>query len=340
MDFTFSDQQDLAVYYDAFVPNSNSFPVPARFTSQQSRSILNDARGRSCAIERFTVPATSIPIRNYNTVDYVITFRYNGVDYSSVVPYISFNLLDPTVALYSIFQFLNMVNDALSALYIASLATLADPLFPGGGEPFLTFDNTTRMFSIYFLNGSWTSDNVNGATLFFSDVLYQMFYGLPAKKTNILPPTNLVWQMISSNFKGINVVTINAKNYNKMDQNFSSLWSWPDVVGVVIVSNSPTTKLEYVNNPNTLNSLDNQRAILTNFEAIVTNNFLTESVYQYQPQGGLRFMDLIGENFINLLDFQVFYKNKQGLLFPLLINANSYFSFRLKFVKKNKLVFN
>lgn len=170
--------------------------------------------------------------------------------------------------------------------------------------------------------------------------------GVPALTTIIAsdPTTQTATMSANALVTGESILTANSVSFTAIynTQESSSLWAWSPLQKIVITTNGIPINNQILQQSNLAGNYTQQNSginvykpVMIDFEPIVAKQDYTP--YQYYPQGPWRFVSLIGDQPLRLIDLQIYWLDFYGNLNPLLIPPNSKASLLLAFVRKDKL---
>ena len=313
----------------------------------------------------FAVPVTSVTAITILNTPYTI-FMIHGAT-SFIV-----DLLPPAPVtingnlytfIYSYQEFLTILNRALLVCYNA--LKVLDPTTLGTHSPFMTFDPTTNLFTLQADQAAWFPNVIAGNILSFSTVLRNLFdglstFGVPSQAV-LNDPTSFYVMRIQNVGNNAFTVTLDPQGagpYNTfaMVSAFSTLYSWSHFEGLVFLSGTIPVQSEFLGaqfaigassldtlyssnyNSQTQGGLGTSvfQPILTDFDAPKNPTF-DKSPLQYIPQGEYRLVDLNGTTPLSRFDLQIYWKDRQNNLYPLLLSPYDYASIKILFRRKGAL---
>jgi hypothetical protein len=168
--------------------------------------------------------------------------------------------------------------------------------------------------------------------------------GIPSSTTITAYSANTATISNAATLTGTYPVTIFSAPYKayKMAQDSESLWTWSPLQRIVLTTGGIPVSNQILQ-PSALTSqttttgqgINVYRPVLTDFEPLVgTQNY---TPYQYYPQGPWRFVSLIGNSPLRLVDIQTSWVDRNGNFIPLVIPPNKKSSILLAFVRKDQL---
>lgn len=328
---------------------SNSFPAP----------VVDNAKNYEMAISSFATSCgiclpvwtpeivDNQPNPNLCTPSVTMTVNVGGTVYTQSMNmiYISENATaqaptNPTVLsndsqhyyyVYTISHVVYLFNNMLQACYNTIQTQIGDDFSFQNNCPFLTYDPSSGLFSLYFDQAE------NQFTLFFDNNLYNMFYSFYFINTN---------QLVVNNINGLNSVTIGTHTYTKVTQDFISTASWSPVQSLVFTTSLMPINAEITTLPNQfydeLNMSNNtqnplKQKIITDFNIPYDRATDARAYITYTPTV-LRWISLNSQGPINDIDIKLFFLDKNsGNLIPVQLPNNSSCKLKLQFKRINNL---
>jgi len=150
------------------------------------------------------------------------------------------------------------------------------------------------------------------------------------------PVSEIMWQNIDNQ-------TLSTTTPVTVSTDASPLPNWNQISSVVFTSNNlpvvpslTSTPKVYGNNTGfgSVSSGNNTTAIITDFTVSVGPNSLYVPVIDYLPQAEYRLNDMEGNKELTNLDIEVYWKDKYGNLYPLLIPSGGVANLKILFRKK------
>ncbi len=339
------------VYYNIHFANLTSIPLPARAVEQRSSPFLEKPNDYYVDVERFSINAKSIPLMiipssglgSYLTVSFWWGNVGNGtVNLNTLFPtsiYLNDNYLNKIYpyngyVVYTYNQILWMINQAIASLWRGEL-NYPDAI------PFILFNSATNKFDFY-MPQALIKGNAN-IYLEFSPALAALFDYVPfSEKLGNDSPTNQIdagTRYYAPPFYSTNTYT-DPKTNKEMIINSTEndpRWQWNNLERIVFTSNLPIAQ-DLTQCP-TCPISNTSSPILTDFDLPKDVDFRSGNIVQYYPQGPVRYVDVIGTFPLSFLEVSVSWEDKYGNIFPIYILPGDNFNLKLKFVKKNLVVF-
>jgi len=318
----------------------------ASFDENFSRPILMHPEEYYCAVARFSVPLSEIPIlkfpldvnQNNNLVSgLAIGIKTAGLTiFSQPVRFIAQNNVTLPVAggsapyftnlqalskAYDIFNvnaFLTMINTALAAAVTASAI--------GGTAPEYTWNPATQLMSLQCTAGFIAT----GATIFMNEGMQNYLAGFRTYQ-NFNNTINTYEHVLTP-------LPFGQTGPYTFDEDFTSISLWFDITKIVLTSSTLPVNQEIspVQDPTTglTQGTIGFTPILTDFLVALssTNDILTRATYTPDTY---RLIDMASTAPINKLNLQFFWVNKAGSFIPLEISSVQVATVKLYFGKKS-----
>lgn len=342
----------------------------ADYSVTKTVPILDKASDYYCSVIRFTIPLDNIPLLiapivpntnnlalSNNTI-MVINIFFGGIFYTSNVLYEptllnfpvvlqnqSVQVVTPYYYIFTYQKLINMFNNTLSVLWIASgLAAL----FPGILAPYYIFDPVTTLISIIVpkcftkitapaieipkLSQNIPATNyMNNFLLLFNgvdqpngnDLTYDFSGILPAPYAPEVnyPPPEFTYPV---------PFTPATTNYYKFTQDYPSIPYWSSVRRLILTSNIPI-------NPESITS-NTENATLNILSDFIIDTSLpgaSRSIAYYNPNPQYRLIDLNSDTPLQKLNIRIFWQDDQGNIYPLGLTVLQQASLKLLFVRKS-----
>ncbi len=275
-------------------------------------------------------------------------------------------VITPFYYMYSYQNLIDMINTALASAYVASGLSA---LFPGYLPPYFEFNPVTNLFSLIVPSffTSLTLPALFIPKIFINTALASFLTSFPLREAN--PSFQQFGAEFYINLPASNAtqyyppgVTIPATTvppalpttsyYHKYTQEYVVVEYWTSLRKIVIATNTIPVRNEYVPATNNLaNSVkvndvaniinSNQSGvnvsypILTDFVPNISLSGESRSIAYYVPSGQYRLIDLISTNPLQKIDIQLFWEDRDGNLYPLLISLFQRVDIKLAFLRKS-----
>ena len=350
------DNREDNVYFNINLVNNNPFSVPCQFTETLTNDIVGNTNDYYLSIIRFSIDGGSMPIFFFKDnvggqplSGYWITLSYLGVNYSLPVVYDSLYTPGATSppynrSVYFYQAFLHMINTTFANIFIANPG-----VFPiGSVAPYMLFDPTTGLISLYAQSLYYADTLANPITIFFNTRLFNIFDNFISAFFSEGSATYTDQQLIITDLHGSNSDLLDPTipaGYLKMTQEYQSLYHWWDVSLLSFKSTMLGVRPEYVPTANTTTSLSNNGAagsgipfqsVATDFIPDIASNdpagFRQSLVYL--PGAQYRLIDLININ-TKTVDLIISFKDRQSTEYQYFIPPNQSVTVKMIFVKKS-----
>lgn len=349
------------VYLNITIPNpiDNSNPYPqnkvAIYDETLSQAVLTNSSNYYASIIRFSLPIDSVPLfvmpinsspgqTNPNLTNLMI-----GIDTGvspAFIPHDKYIIYKPANDLpapvlsggatqfsfsqttdqyyfcYSIQLFINMINTALAAAFVAAGS-------PGGGlSPYYIFDSKTQLISV---------------------IVTAAFLGSKAKIY-----MNAALKVYLDSFTFTTVNNINTGSYRfvhdftalpfggtspyQFVEEYVSLDLWLDARKIIVTTNSIPIVLEssptYTPSSFNPNGLAAYSPIISDYILSFNNIADVSSVITYVPSAQYRLTDLSSNQEINRIQLQFWWLSESGIQYPIYITPGQAITLKLYFGKK------
>ena len=300
-------------------------------------TVINDGRTTVYTInihmESSSLTASYATPIIYNNDDYIIYHASSPNDY--------FN--NPYYWINSMQRFVDLLNTTITACFNDVKAQIISI----GGTftsacPFVLFDSTTELFTVYFDATSLPDGTGEQLTMTFNNHLQLLLRHFNYKQVNPQDATNSIgYQFTPFNNYGKNTYTYNAINYvyvtqeNKSIEYFSPVSSIVfssdqlPIVGDIITSNAKTiTDSLYA-----LSSIGAQERIITDIVVGMNSLYDYKQIITYIPTQ-YRWISMVGAD-VKKINLSVYWRNKyNALLYPVYISPIGFCSFKFVFKKR------
>jgi len=231
---------------------------------------------------------------------------------------------------YSYFAFL--VNNAISTAW--TQLKIDYPSLPSSIIPYIKFDPTTNLFSLYSPNNIFNQDLPSSVKLYFNGPLYTLFSYFPAYTVNLNSLT--LKQIVITNNNSV----VDSSGVNILTQESPSINLFSQIISIVITSQflpvirsqifRPT--IYYANEIASQNNNSQSQNILLEYS--LEDNIYYKNIV-YNPTAQYRVFELTGENPLFNLDFKFWYRTVYGTLEPIYLNSGTYLSLKIGFFRKD-----
>ena len=249
-------------------------------------------------------------------------------------------LQDNSTGYYDCFSyawFLKVINEAFDRC--VSNLNIAD-LVP----PRIFYDSASQLFVLSASSDFYNTESDPGAyyEIYMNKALYQLFSSIPAVNTSHLKENGLNFQIMTNNYDGFSITDVpnsngtTASSYMVYSE-YSTTQLWSPISSIVFVSsNIPVTATNTSNPILSRNGTIVDNSGLPNTRKIVTDLVASDSFKPnlvYTPSAEYRYLDMVGGSPMKDIDIQVYYQDKQGLLYPLKLSSGSSASVKILFTR-------
>jgi hypothetical protein len=330
----------------------------ASYSSTKNTALLDKASDYYCSIIRFVIPLRAVPLlimpvvpnSGYsNITTLIIGVSYLGIDYpqnvifvpdspSNVFPPVNQNqttqVITPYYYIYAYSAVISMINKSLHDAYVASGS-------PGGGDaPFFYYDPSTQLISLYvsqvFIN-SGAQIFINEYTSNYLDAFHFLYLGAnqPNGKDYVFILSNTTGNPSSiTPYKVIDPV-----GWLRFIQEYNVINYWESLRKVLITSNSLPIKSEYIQaqtgNGLLGNDVNATLNIITDFVPSLETAGQSRTNIYYYPTSQYRLVDMISDTPVYKVDFNLFWEDLNGNLYPIYIPVGQSASIKVGFFRKN-----
>jgi hypothetical protein len=351
------------VYFDVLLTNNiqnNSGPIPAYYSTSRTMPLIQDTTGYALSIIRFSMDTPYLPVfapqiqsnqSDINLTTYSITLSYTNsqnqtIYYQQYMEYIPqdksatlpsapnanpYGLQNNSTGYYWVYSYqylCYLVNNTFDMCY-ANLQTLAEEqnmTLPTNRIPVMSYNVSTQLASIG-IDGNY-GVNTGQIQIYFNNALFELFNSFPATYYNYNAKN------------GMNYIINNqlANNTLTLTQEISTIANWSPVRSIVFSTSllpiipSQMGLPSVYNNGIAINSSSNNNSfnVITD---LVADNFQFIPFIMYAPTSEYRFIDLLENQKISSLDVSVYWSDRFGSLYPMLLSSNSTLSMKFLFTK-------
>lgn len=346
------------IYYNVVIANNTQQPIQAKFNEVRNEGIVPIPENYSLIVTRFIVGTQTVPIffmpiapfpnLNPDLSTLSITLTYSGIDFQVFLIYSALNSFSPPnpptvdnpdwefAPYYGVFSFqqlLDMLNTALATAFTA--LKFFFPLAPPTQAPYFTFDPVTELISLFCQQ--LYDPVVAGAPtieIWLDSEMYSFFENFETFFAGYDQLAGKDYQFVIKNNN--NNIPASPMAYYEFKQEYRTLYNWTSFRNIVFLTGNVPVKYEYIPITNNLGSQvgDNYLPILTDFQAVDTSPSDYRGYVQYIPSGEYRRTDLKGTEPLKTFDISVFWEDKLGNLFPLLVPPLDSISIKMLFEHK------
>jgi len=347
------------IYYNVnFSPPPGASSGNMEYNIQLNSPLLQNPGDFSLAIVRFDLSLADVPYlifriqegltqANPNLGVYSFTLSYGGNDYTNYSIYDNaYHQLPIPIApiqneglqfvdyYYYIFEIPVMVDYLNRALAQSTIDLLAaNPVLAPLSTPYLKYNPETKLIDFYVPRKFETSN----IELWFNNATYKLLAGFKIfyssnftsqKRNRLIIESG---QEYSNGYTQFGLLPVVPPLWYIFKPDSPQIYSWSELQNIVI-----KTSLLPIRNEFSIVSGSTQltpEPILTDFSvpSNIDSNVLTIS---YANQGVYRYIDLLTENPLSQIDISVFWKDKKGILRPMIVYSSDKFSnMKLAFIR-------
>ena len=331
---TIQELPDDCIYYNLSLYNNTTEFIPANYSENLQYPILKNPNDYFLSIVRFSLPTQSVPIFTFKDNFYYVALNYLGNNYNAPLVYVNTDLLFPNGRdIYSYTAMIDLINTALTTVYNAMIS--ANPALIGLGltdAPYMTFDSNNFECSLYCMQ-LYETLNIG---IYMNNYLYYLFDNFFSIREGDGLLNKQDFKIVVKNLK--NNIPASPANYYKNTQEYSSIFSWSDVIGINFTSSLLPVNSEYIPSNNNLEQkgLVSSLQVLTDFEAVqnIGDPSGFRGIQQYQATK-YRLVNMTSNFPLRTVDLQITYKKKDGTTRPLFIPQGSILTVKIAFLKKD-----
>lgn len=294
------------------------------FDENRVDEILKNPSDYELTITRFSIPSIAIPILFDVPNRYQILIDFGGVQETAYVDFPSNTsstkpLYPPYFSVWSYNEIVDGINSALKTAH-DNMKTNT-PTFPPNTACKMTYDSTTKLFSLYATTG-YSAVNVK---VYFNNDLFQLMNSFQFKQTSFPPILPPYYQIVIKDNNN-NGSTYGGGGY-VMTQNFSTTQQMSTLNSLIFETNSVPVDPEFLGSQN-----NETRIVISDFyvERTVNDRYNLE----FSPKGALLYTNLVQKSPINRIDLKVSWIDNDGNVRNLIGDVNSPFDVKLLFRKK------
>lgn len=265
----------------------------------------------------------------------------------------------PYYYLYTYSHMMVLINETLAKAFLTMKS--AFPAIPQTEPPVFLYGATTQLISLYtqytYTNISTgqilpadplypsTSTTVPEIEIFASDKLFNTYIeaiavdffgrnntdGLDFRFRIIAYPLNVNAYVKKGDTMPIPPLT---PPYLRMIQEYKHLENWNSMIGLVFTSASLPIHYESVQSTETAGKVL-FTPVLTDFEPQLNDAGSARGIMQYFSRGIYRVINMSSNTPLTKIDFKVWWKDKQGNLYPLIITYGQELSVKMLFIRRD-----
>ena len=315
-------------------------------------SVLDDPSQYYCSILRFSMPLDTIPLflfpvnvnqANPDVSNLLIGIKYLGVSYPSYVIYTPNNNIpapvpvavvppyftptqtsSPYYFIYSVQQFLTMINTGLSVAFVASGS-------PGGVLPYYIYTPQTQLISL-IVDAAFL---VSGATIYMNAFLKTYLDSFPFIETVPGVYGNDNTFIFTHD---LSILPFGGTSPYQFQEEYNALDLWFDIRKIVVTTSSipivpEASPIAY--NISNSNGLGAYLPILTDFVVSYNNIQDITSILVYNPTAQYRLIDMNSKAPITRINLAFYWQSEIGTLFPIFLSPAQSITVKIGFLKKS-----
>lgn len=338
------------IYYNISVINNTAQPQLATFAETRSQPLLSDPTQWHMSLVRFTIPTGLIPIFDFE--DYTlnnnlsVSLSYSTTTIQTFLVYIplyngSLDYTDAVQPIYSYQQFLDMINTAFTTCYNALIA--AQPECPATSAPYVAFDPTTQLCSIFFSN-SYYNGGSDETSIYMSGYLYDYFGNWEVDFNGYGTANGLDVEFLYKS--NPTIFPVPPTGYYQQIQDYPNMSLWYtgrslQVVSDILPLNSElipsTTGTDAQPFPTLGNNNNNTRSIITDFEFPLANGVPQLKPYVQYNANPYRLINMNSKTPLVQIGLQVYWTTNSNINSPLYIQPYDNMTMKIMFRKKSIL---
>lgn len=357
--FTDVTQHANHIYYNITLANKNDPSNPnqvSRFSETRPSPFIQYPKDFYLSTVRYNVSGQAIPWFYFNNINggtptgssqpsYSITLEYKGNLYKTYVPYISNTTFVPDIpsasiqdpntidnlAVYSVELWVKMINSCFTTGYTTLQA--ANPGLPVADPPFLTFNGSTQLFTLYADTAVFNEALANPVNIYFSLSLFNKFSTfshIAQNTTGLYFGTNGKDMKIRCFDTKINTEAIGGITYLKIQQEAKTISDCFDIQSLIITTNNIPSRDEYAQGASDIFPILSDFSVAGLLTTTSDRNNIT-----YLPSAQYRYIDLISENPMKVLDVNFLWLDKYGKLRDVYIISGAQISVKMLFEHKD-----
>lgn len=336
------------IYLNIVFQNTTANEIPAKYNVTKTIPIVDKPSDYYLAVVRMDVPLNGVPLLvvpiepdqgdpNLTPMIFYINSSSKAVEYVADNNYTApmqnqmTQVVTPYYYVYSFGNLIDMFNTAISTAYTAAGS-------PGGaGAPYFVFNPTTQLIllnvPVAFIAAS--------ATISFNTYAANYLDGFRATYNATTNLYTLVTKNTGINgfsIPGQTIVVANPPTWLSVSQEFVTMEYWLNLRKIVLTSNTIPVSSEYIPAYEVTghqSGVSLSKPIITDFVPNIENAADSQSVAVYNPSAQYRLIDLIGDLPLNNIDLQIFWTDKTGNYYPMMIEPLQQASVKLGFFRKD-----
>lgn len=355
------------IYYNASFSNSDpniiKYQALARIVDTRNQSIIRDPSVWHLSVIRFDTSASTIPINippmqdpnaKFGPTLCAVYLVYNGIRHSQFVNFTAqttsediLNNQDIPPGIFNYQQFLDDINRAYAAcfaLFVGLPATARPPLF--------ILDPTTKLIRLFVDLNYIPSQTALPISISFDEYVFQYLSNFELLSYNLFPGHPILTYDILINDNNaqlmppvgaaraglpLSVQTLPVLLY-QITQTSPGLYRWSSIRSLFLSTTLIPIRADYT--PTAATSADNynsssSRPILTDFLFPESDDPSQDhGIISYLPTAEYRLVDMGATTALSTLDFQFYWTDFQGNIYPLYLKNGESMNVKILFRKR------
>ncbi len=330
-----ADSGNNYIYYNIILTNVTGKPILASYNEVRAEGIIDNPSQYYLSVVRATIPTDTMPLFNFEPI-YTVTIVDNvGIPYMVSLAYLDLTPSESTKNIYSIQQFLTMVNTALTQAF--NNAVVGGNMGGTTSAPYMVFDPSTQIISMY-VQTDYATDNIG---VYMNCFLYDLFGNFEVIQYGYSLANGMDVKFLIQDNRNPNTKAISG--FYQLQQEYACTSLFYDARSIEFTTGSIPIRPEYI--PGRLNILgssqvgaNNSRLIITDIEFPLGESVINVKPYlQYTAPSLYRLIDMNSTSPLRQIDIQVSYVDELGIYTPLTIAPNDSMTIKLVFVRKSVL---
>ena len=318
------------IYLEARIVNERNIPTPLTYSTTRNTDIISKASDYYLAVGRFSIPNDTVPLFIFQDLTYSITMVNGAAESRRFLQYVPNGIDTIPRGIYQVQIFLDMINDAITL-------ACGDVGIIGADIPYVYLDLNSQLQVFGFSNNANWLGTSPTYQLWLNWRIYEFFTTLPiiwsGSISGIAGAGKDMRIIVKNNGNGNTGVITNIPAYYRMSQETALLNKYLSSYSIIIGTNTLPiqAKLLSIQNSSTSASISALADFIPSHDGSYSDNF---TPYAYNP-AFYKLIDFNTNGAINKVDFQVFYSDRDGNLYPITLLPGQRALIELVFVKKS-----
>ena len=352
------------IYLNVFISNTGSEIIPAEYSAQQNKPILDNMNDYEAGIVRMKIPTVSIPLMVFEDDSYYMGFVIgNDTDLLGPLPVVLMNEFRPNNStgtpynhyIYYYSQFLGCINDILRQLWVLAIANAQyQAVIPAAitlatAVPVFKINDTSSYIDFIAPSDPDNADlakqscpfHKDGIQIVMSNKLFYFFSGFAAKFYGLTPIAgdprlNYKLQLYADQFNNNEIIQKwnNVAIYNavKITQDYPSLFLWNTLTRVFITSSIALEKEYLIIRGD--QGKNRKYEILTDFELPDDSSSKGLREYIYVQPTIVRWMNFQSSGSLDKFDMKISFQTKNLDIYPVNIPPSFEATAKIRFRRR------